>query len=126
VLVALWIGAAWGERPTTLLVPSTTTPASATPTRTEGPDVSATQINLVGSPSTGSTITVRQATATGKLLFAGLIRPGAMRQFPTAGGIWLGFDATTGVQLFVAGRPVEIPGGISRLDISESGVVRPG
>jgi cytoskeletal protein RodZ len=135
LLVALWVGAAWNVRPSALEVPTTTppvhtTPTALTPTTTSqvpaGPALTTPQVSLVGSPSTGSHVTVRAAKSTGKVLFSGVIAPGAMRQFSTTGGIWMSFDASTGVQLFVSGRPVEIPGGISRLVISATGVVGPG
>jgi cytoskeleton protein RodZ len=133
LLVALWVGAAWNVRPIGLQVstpttPGRTTPAAATPSRTSPTGLGATapEVSLVGSPGTGSQVTVRQATAKGKVLFSGTIVAGAMRQFATTGGIWLRFDVTTGVQLFVSGRPVEIPGGMSRVVIHSNGVVQPG
>jgi Helix-turn-helix domain len=139
LLVALWVGAAYRERPSPITTapatapalsspaPATTTPP-ATGSSIAGVPTGATQAALVlqmhGSPGTGSRVTVRAGTGTGKMLFSQEIPAGATRQIVSNGSVWLTFDASTGVGLNVNGRPVEIPGGISRLVIAPNGTVR--
>jgi cytoskeletal protein RodZ len=134
LLVALWVGAAYRERPSPITTPAVSSPAAATTTppvkgfSIAGVPTGATQAALVlqmqGSPGTGSRVTVRAGSGTGKMLFSQGIPAGATRQIVSSGSVWLTFDASTGVGLNVNGRPVEIPGGISRLVIAPNGTVR--
>lgn len=131
LLLALWVGAAWDAHPGTVSVPSS---RSSAVTGLSGGGIGSTStapaapvtVGLVGSPATGSWVIVRRAGASGALLFSGFIRPDAEVDFSAAAGLWLHFDAGTAVQLLVAGRPVELPGGLSALSISPAGVVGAG
>jgi cytoskeleton protein RodZ len=139
LLVALWVGAAYRDRPLAIATPTPTTPVVTTPAAQTAPaagvssagaQIGMSQTALVlrmqGSPGTGSRITVRAGGGTGKILFGGDIAAGATRLIAANGSLWLSFDASTGVGLNVNGRPVEIVGGISRLVIAPNGTVRGG
>jgi len=137
LLVALWIGAAYRDRPSAITPPSATTPAltppvaqtattpaggTSAPTGT-APPRAALVLRMQGSPGTGSRVTVRAGTGTGKILFSGEIPSGGVEDVGAQGNLWLTFDASTGVGLEANGQPIEIPGGISRVVITPSGIV---
>jgi cytoskeleton protein RodZ len=129
VLLALWAGAAWTVRPSSAVVPTTSVPGATAPAVAPGagvPAQSTPQVQLVGSPGTGSQVTIRAGGATGAVLYAGAIAPAAARQFPLSAGVWVSFDAVSGVQIFVNGKPVEIPGGIAQVTVGPDGTVRAG
>lgn len=137
LLVALWAGAAWKVNPSSIRLTTTvgstnTTPASTTGGATTTPSGSlpppatpTTQINFVGSPGTGSRLMLRQGSATGHVMFDGTIGPGVTNQYPLGNGVWMQIDATMGVQLFVGGQPIQIPGGVTHLVVSATGAVTP-
>jgi cytoskeletal protein RodZ len=134
LLVALWVGAAYRDRPSAIAPPAATTPGLTAPAAqtatapSSGQPTGATRAALVlrmqGSPGTGSRVAVRAGSGTGRILFAGPIASGAVEQVATNGDVWLTFDASTGVGLEVNGQPLEIPGGISRVVITPAGTVR--
>ena len=137
LLVALWVGAAYRDRPSAIAPPVATPPgltAPAAQTATApstggaaGQATGATRADLVlrmqGSPGTGSRVVVRAGSGTGRILFSGPIASGAVEQVTINGDVWLTFDASTGVGLEVNGQPVEILGGISRVVITPAGTV---
>ena len=138
LLVALWAGAAYRERPSPIPTPAATAPVVTSPAASTtapatglsiaglptGTVQAALVLQMQGSPGTGSRVTVRARSGTGKILFSQGIPAGATRQIATNGSVWLTLDASTGVGLNVNGRPVEIPGGISQLVIAPNGTVR--
>lgn len=128
LLVALWVGAAYRDRPPAITPPAATTPALTAPAAssptTGNPPRGALVLRMQGSPGTGSRVTVRAGTGTGKILFSGEIRAGAVQDVSAPGNLWLTFDASTGVGLEANGQPIEIPGGISRVVITPSGTVQ--
>jgi cytoskeleton protein RodZ len=137
LLVALWIGAAYRDRPSTIVPPAATAPAltapaaqaATAPTGSSGGQTAtgmpqpALVLRMQGSPGTGSRVTVRAGTGTGKVLFSGEIPSGVVQDIGAQGNLWLTFDASTGVGLEVNGQPIEVPGGISRVVITPSGTV---
>ncbi len=137
LLVALWAGAAWKVNPTSIVATTSTgststTPSSATTDTTTTPSNSVppqatptTQINLVGSPGTGSRLILRQGSATGHVMFDGTIGPGVTNQYSLGQGLWMQIDSTMSVQLFVGGQPIQIPGGVTHLMVSAAGAVTP-
>jgi hypothetical protein len=138
LLVALWAGAAYRERPSPIPTPAATAPVVTSPAASTtapatglsiaglptGTVQAALVLQMQGSPGTGSRVTVRARSGTGKILFSQGIPAGATGQIATNGSVWLTLDASTGVGLNVNGRPVEIPGGISQLVIAPNGTVR--
>ncbi len=139
LLVALWVGAAYRERASTITPPAATTPSLTTPAAqaattpaaglTSGANSAvisraALVLRIQGSPGTGSRVTARSGNATGQVLFSGEIPSGATQEIDAGGDVWLSFDASTGVGLNVNGQPVEVPGGISSVVITPNGTLR--
>jgi cytoskeleton protein RodZ len=126
-LLALWIGAAWHARPAPLTTPGGSGAATSAVTRTAPAVVTApATIRLAASPGTGSRVTVRLGSSAGRVLFAGVIPSGASRTFALTHALWVGVSAATGVSLFVDGRPAEIPGGASAVEVRTDGSVQGG
>lgn len=134
-VLALWAGAAWYDHPAPLTAPGgssghvptasgmATTPAiSSTPIG--GAVHAVLVVRLVGSPGTGSRVTVRTGGAIGRIAFDGLIPAGISRNFSSSHALWVRMSATTGVEFYVDGRPAEIPGGVTQVLVAADGTVR--
>lgn len=117
-VLALWVGAAWHTAP----APLPTTGATGR-TAAGGAGTTVTDVRLTGSPGAGSRVTVRVADAHGRVVYDGVIAAGASRQFPLTHPLWISVGAATGVALEVAGRPAEIPGGVTAVTVKPDGTV---
>jgi hypothetical protein len=138
LLVALWIGAAYRDRASTITPPAATTPSLTSPATTTtttggsgtlggtGTVTADLVLRMEGSPGTGSRVTVRAGSGTGRILYSGDIPSGNIAEVATRGNVWLTFDASTGVGLEVNGQPIEVPGGIARVVITPAGIVHTG
>jgi hypothetical protein len=127
-VVALWAGAAWHDHAGSLSGPASHTVPP--PQTTSAPGGSGTRppvtlgLELVGSPGSGSSVTVRDGSAKGKVLFSGVIAPGATKTWSSSRPLWVRYSAASSVQFIVDGRPSETPAGISQVEVGLDGTVR--
>lgn len=127
VALLVWLGI--GEDSGPEAVVQTSPPAAAPATRAEpepAPDATPVEapervtIVLTGTGDEGSYLQVRGRNENGKLVYDGLLASGDRLVYRVKQGIWVGAGNTDGLQVTVAGQPVEVEGGTAQYLITRS------
>jgi cytoskeleton protein RodZ len=99
------------------VTPTTQSPTLATPEQSQP-----IKVQLIGAGPYGSYVDVREGSATGTQLFAGLVAPGSTQTLHTMSTIWLIASNPTGVQVNVDGKLITLTPNHTTFLVTKSGV----
>lgn len=126
VALLVWLGAGGGPSssqaignglPSGPVTPATQNPTLATPEQSQP-----IKVELIGVGAYGSYVEVREQSASGKQLYAGIVSSGSAQKYDTMSTIWLVVANPPGLQVNVDGKVSALPGTNTTFVITKSGV----
>jgi hypothetical protein len=107
-------------KPTT---PHRTTSTGATPAARPRPiAAAAVPLTLTGAGTGGSYVLVRRASATGALVYEGILAPGASVHIRVLGSLWMRVGRPPHLHVLLGGRSIPLSGGTGDFTVTRTGV----
>ncbi len=127
VVVLVWrgeIGGSSSSTPRPSTVPPTAAPAGAPPAARPRriAAAAAVPLTLTGAGTGGSYVLVRRASATGALVYEGILAPGASVHIRVLGSLWMRVGRPPHLHVLLGGRSIPLSGGTGDFTVTRTGV----